>query len=225
MGCAWSTRSPPTEALRAPARARPSGLNSKPEPAIFGLCRAAGFRVERLAIAPALALAHGHRLRGGGGGRGGAGRRGGGAPESLASTCGSVRARASESGRGSSASKAEIRSRRSASADESALFPDRDKASEWRRRSSASSLLSIKPPSARFASSCDTAGPDTPVRRASSDPDTSSVAIARSARNWATVSGGSCTASKRSIQRLTSGATATSVSAARNGGCRLGGIR
>ena len=67
------------------------------------------------------------------------------------------------------------------------------------------------------ATSCETAGPDTPVRRARSLAASDSRPIARSARYWASVSRGRCAASSRSIQRDTSGATATRASAASSG--------
>ncbi len=72
----------------------------------------------------------------------------------------------------------------------------------------------MSPASTSPANSCETAGPETPVRLASSEPDTDSVAIARIARYCGTVSEGWWRASRRSIQRDASGATAASASAA-----------
>jgi hypothetical protein len=157
----------------------------------------------------------GRLWRGGCGGA--AGRRGGGAPESSASTRGRSLASASASGRGSGASSVASCSRSSVSAERKARAPVGERASAWRRRSAVSAWRSSRPASSRTARSCETAGGETPVRRASSEPETPSRAIARSARYWATVSGGSWRASSRSIQRLTRGATATSASAASAG--------
>jgi hypothetical protein len=72
---------------------------------------------------------HGRRC-GVGGVSGGRGLRGGGAPDSAASTCGSARARASVSGRGSSVINEETRPRSSVCAEASARFPLVDSATD-----------------------------------------------------------------------------------------------
>ena len=155
----------------------------------------------------------------GGGGRGR--RRGGGVPAMAARIDGSACARASSSGLGlvaiSSARRVISRPSRACRT----ACPPAVSESSWRRLSPLTDARPTQPASTSVESSCETAGPETPVRCASSVAPSGSSAIARNARYCDSVKRGSSSPSSRSVQRVTSGAAANRAAAADRGGlCR-----